>query len=144
MKHSKRSLCHRERLGHNCEIQSNSIGEIGGLHCHILQRLHFAGYPCPDLSRFPLCLRYSGITCPWHRLCVSNREPGAAGARKQLNGKGNNMLGWTLMFLVIAIIAGVLGFTSVAGAAAGIAQILFFVFLVLFIASILGQLMRSR
>ena len=38
------------------------------------------------------------------------------------------MLGWTFMFLLIAIVAGVLGFTSVAGAAAGIAQILFVIF----------------
>jgi uncharacterized membrane protein YtjA (UPF0391 family) len=54
------------------------------------------------------------------------------------------MLGWTLMFLIIALLAGVLGFTSIAGAAAGIAQILFVVFLVLFLASFVGQLLRSR
>ena len=46
------------------------------------------------------------------------------------------MLSWTLAFFVLAIIAGVLGFTTVAGAAMEIAQILFFVFLVLFIISL--------
>ena len=56
----------------------------------------------------------------------------------------NYMLGWTLMFLIIALVAGVLGFTSIAGAAAGIAQILFVIFLVLFLASFVGHLMRSR
>lgn len=43
------------------------------------------------------------------------------------------MLGWALTFLVIALIAGALGFGGVAGAATGIAKILFFVFLILFI-----------
>ncbi len=48
------------------------------------------------------------------------------------------MLYWSLMFLVIALIAGVLGFTSVYVAAAGVAKILFFVFLVLFILSLVS------
>ena len=39
------------------------------------------------------------------------------------------MLGWALAFLVIAIIAAVFGFGGIATASAGIAQILFFVFL---------------
>ena len=39
------------------------------------------------------------------------------------------MLYYALVFLVVAIIAGVLGFGGIAGASAGIAQILFFLFL---------------
>jgi len=54
------------------------------------------------------------------------------------------MLGWALTFLVVALIAGVLGFTSVAGAAMGIAKILFFVFLVLFVVSLILHLVRGR
>ena len=54
------------------------------------------------------------------------------------------MLGWALTFLVVALIAGVLGFTSVAGAAMGIAKILFFVFLVLFLVSLVMHLVRGR
>ncbi|HKP80343.1 MAG TPA: DUF1328 domain-containing protein [Phenylobacterium sp.] len=54
------------------------------------------------------------------------------------------MLGWALTFLVVALIAGVLGFTTVAGAAMGIAKILFFVFLVLFVVSLVMHLMRGR
>lgn len=54
------------------------------------------------------------------------------------------MLGWALTFLVVALIAGVLGFTSVAGAAMGIAKILFFVFLVLFVVSLVMHLVRGR
>ena len=54
------------------------------------------------------------------------------------------MLSWALVFLVVALIAGVLGFTSVAGAAMGIAKILFFVFLVLFVVSLVMHLVRGR
>ncbi len=43
------------------------------------------------------------------------------------------MLSWAVTFLVIALIAGVLGFGDIAGAAVGIAKILFVVFLVLFV-----------
>ena len=38
------------------------------------------------------------------------------------------MLHWSLVFLVIAIIAAILGFGGIAGTAVGIAKILFFVF----------------
>ena len=41
------------------------------------------------------------------------------------------MVGWALTFLVIAIIAGVFGFGGIAVASAGIAKIIFYVFLVL-------------
>lgn len=51
------------------------------------------------------------------------------------------MLGWALTFLVIALIAGVLGFGVVAGTAATIAKVLFFVFLVLFV---IGLVMGRR
>ena len=52
------------------------------------------------------------------------------------------MLGWTLTFLVIALVAAVFGFGGIAVAAAGIAKILFYIFLILFVASLLGGLIR--
>ena len=54
------------------------------------------------------------------------------------------MLSWALNFLVVALIAGLLGFTSIAGAAMGVAKILFFVFLVLFVVSLVMHLVRGR
>lgn len=45
------------------------------------------------------------------------------------------MLNWAATFFIIAIIAAVLGFTSIAGSAIEIAKILFVVFLVLAIVS---------
>ena len=53
------------------------------------------------------------------------------------------MLGWALTFLVVALIAAILGFGGIAGASAGIAQILFFVFIVLFAISLLVRTLRG-
>ena len=48
------------------------------------------------------------------------------------------MLSWALTFLIIALIAAVLGFGVVAGTAAMIAKVLFLVFLVLFVISLIA------
>jgi uncharacterized membrane protein YtjA (UPF0391 family) len=45
------------------------------------------------------------------------------------------MLNWAVTFFIIAIIAAVLGFTTIAGTAIDMAKILFFVFLVLAVVS---------
>jgi len=45
------------------------------------------------------------------------------------------MLGWALTFLVLAIVAGLLGFFALAGLAATIAKVLLFVFLILLLIS---------
>ncbi len=45
------------------------------------------------------------------------------------------MLNWTVTFLILSLVALVLGFTRIAASFAGIAKILFFVFLVLLIIS---------
>lgn len=47
------------------------------------------------------------------------------------------MLNYALWFLVLALIAAVLGFGSLAGMAATIAKVLFVVFLVLFLVGII-------
>src|SRR5690242_5844498 len=45
-------------------------------------------------------------------------------------GRGIIMLRWAVIFLVVALVAAVFGFTGIATAAAGIAKFLFFLFLV--------------
>jgi len=54
------------------------------------------------------------------------------------------MLGWALTFLVVAIIAAFFGFGGIAVASAGIAKMLFFVFVVLFAVALLAGLIRGR
>ena len=53
------------------------------------------------------------------------------------------MLRWALIFLVVGLIAGLFGFTGVAGAAISIARPLFYIFLVLFLISLVMHLIRG-
>ena len=54
------------------------------------------------------------------------------------------MLGWALTFLVVALIAAVLGFGGIAGFAVEIAKIIFFVSIILFAISAVVALIRGR
>ena len=50
------------------------------------------------------------------------------------------MLRWSLIFLVVALIAAIFGFTGIAEGAANIAQVLFTIFIALFVLALIGGL----
>jgi uncharacterized membrane protein YtjA (UPF0391 family) len=54
------------------------------------------------------------------------------------------MFGWAVTFLIIALIAAVLGFGAIAGTAIEIAKIIFFVALILFVISAVFGLVSGR
>jgi uncharacterized membrane protein YtjA (UPF0391 family) len=54
------------------------------------------------------------------------------------------MLHYTLVFLVLGLISALLGFTGIAGASIEIAKVLFFIFLVLFVVSLVMGRGRGR
>jgi uncharacterized membrane protein YtjA (UPF0391 family) len=54
------------------------------------------------------------------------------------------MFGWVVTFLIVALIAGILGFGGVAGASIEIAKIIFFIAVVLFLISAVFGLARGR
>lgn len=54
------------------------------------------------------------------------------------------MLRWAVTFFIIAIIAAIFGFGGIAATASGIAQILFYIFIVLFIISLVIGLLGGR
>lgn len=54
------------------------------------------------------------------------------------------MLRWALVFLVVGLIAGILGFTSLAGASIAIAKFLFFIFLAIFVVLLIMGLAATR
>ena len=58
--------------------------------------------------------------------------------------KSKTMLRWAVIFLVIALVAALFGFTGIAASAAGIAKILFYIFLVLFLLSIIAGAFNRR
>lgn len=53
------------------------------------------------------------------------------------------MLRWAITFFVIALVAAVLGFGDIAGATSGIATLLFYVFIVLFVIGLILHLVRK-
>jgi uncharacterized membrane protein YtjA (UPF0391 family) len=54
------------------------------------------------------------------------------------------MLRWAVIFLIISLVAALFGFTGISVAAAGIAKILFFVFLVIFLVFLLLGIAAGR
>jgi len=58
--------------------------------------------------------------------------------------EGRVMLGWVVTFLIIALIAGILGFGGIAGASIEIAKAIFFIAVILFLVSAVVGLARGR
>ena len=54
------------------------------------------------------------------------------------------MLSWVVTFLIVALVAGILGFGGIAGASVEIAKIIFFIAVVLFVISAVVGLARGR
>lgn len=54
------------------------------------------------------------------------------------------LLDWALIFLVLAIIAGVFGFGGIATESAYIAKILFFIFIIVFLISFVLRLLNRK
>ncbi len=52
------------------------------------------------------------------------------------------MLYWAAVFLVIALVAALFGFTGIAAGAAEISRVLFYIFLVVFLVSLIFGLVR--
>jgi uncharacterized membrane protein YtjA (UPF0391 family) len=74
--------------------------------------------------------------------CARKGLEGSTQQADRLHEKGDVMLNWALTFLVVALIAAVFGFTGIAATAAGVAKILFYLFLVLFLVSLIAGLVR--
>jgi uncharacterized membrane protein YtjA (UPF0391 family) len=75
-------------------------------------------------------------------LSFGNRNGAMAFSRRRRFG-GHAMLYWTLVFLVVALVAGLFGFGGIASASAGIAKVLFAIFLVLFLVSLIFGVVRG-
>jgi uncharacterized membrane protein YtjA (UPF0391 family) len=54
------------------------------------------------------------------------------------------MLRWAVIFLVVALVAALFGFGGIAATAVDIAQLLFFVFIVLFALALVAHLISGR
>ena len=54
------------------------------------------------------------------------------------------MLNWTISFLIIAIVAALLGFTGIAGTAVEMAKIIFVVFLLLWFVALIVNALKGK
>ena len=54
------------------------------------------------------------------------------------------MLAWAVSYLALALIAAVLGFTGIAGSAVGVAKLVFYGFLLVFLIAVVWEFTRGR
>jgi uncharacterized membrane protein YtjA (UPF0391 family) len=80
----------------------------------------------------------------WYPSCTDMaRRPASRPHIEAARVRGETtMLYYALVFLLIAIVAAVFGFGGVAVVSAGIAKILFFIFIVLFLVSLITHMSR--
>jgi uncharacterized membrane protein YtjA (UPF0391 family) len=74
----------------------------------------------------------------------SVRDMAVAVVARATDNRGGVMLSWVVTFLVVALIAGILGFGGVAGVSIEIAKAIFFIAIVLFLVSAVVGLVRGR
>jgi uncharacterized membrane protein YtjA (UPF0391 family) len=95
----------------------------------------------------PVCHESTGLFCfcrVWHVNCLifglalNHRRSRCL----QQSDRGGNRLLWFIAVLIAAFLAVVLGFTHVAIASIGIAKVLFFLFVLLFLVAVLGHVFR--
>jgi uncharacterized membrane protein YtjA (UPF0391 family) len=67
-----------------------------------------------------------------------------AAIKAETENRGGVMLSWVVTFLVVALIAGILGFGGVAGVSIEIAKTIFFIAVILFLVSAVVGLARGR
>lgn len=84
-----------------------------------------------------------------HKVCA--RVPHCAGTsqravalRPYLTWETYTVLGWALIFFLLAVIAGYFGFFGLAGMAASMAKVLFLIFLVLLVVSFIVRAFRGK
>jgi uncharacterized membrane protein YtjA (UPF0391 family) len=87
-----------------------------------------------SLSIWALCQLLIMI---WHFSITHNESPKSFYENIDVDIIEGSMLRWTILFLMISIIAAIFGFGGIAPGTEGIAKIMFFIFLILFILSLI-------
>jgi uncharacterized membrane protein YtjA (UPF0391 family) len=93
----------------------------------------------PDLQIFRVS-RPGTISCGPDYFCRLRRGRWS----RRLKQRGRVMLSWVVTFLVVALIAGILGFGGIAGVSIEIAKAIFFIAIILFLVSAVVGLARGR
>ncbi len=141
--------CFRDRVIHrNVEGWQAEIDALGATSPGT--REGFQHRPCPS---FPVKGNSDFDACNFAVNCLTNSayanprfQTGKAGdtLARHISDKGAAMLWWASFILVIAVVAAIFGFGNIVAGATTIAIILFVIFLVIFIASLLFGWTRRR
>jgi uncharacterized membrane protein YtjA (UPF0391 family) len=95
--------------------------------------------------RVRACSTTQRVSAEFHATCGTWLRDGTfASIGKSQMIRRRAMLGWALIFFILAVVAGWLGFFGLAGVAAGIAKVLFLIFLVLLVLSFLVRALRGE
>jgi uncharacterized membrane protein YtjA (UPF0391 family) len=97
-----------------------------------------------QISRFPPMERAGTFVSRPDYFLNRRTAPSVARIERETQTKGAAMLSWVVTFLVIALIAGILGFGGIAGASIEIAKAIFFIAVILFLVSAVVGLTRGR
>jgi uncharacterized membrane protein YtjA (UPF0391 family) len=62
---------------------------------------------------------------------------------RALTGRGGSMFRWAVIFLVVTFVAGIFAFAGLVLAAAALAKLIFYLFLVLFLLALIAGLLRK-
>jgi uncharacterized membrane protein YtjA (UPF0391 family) len=94
----------------------------------------------------PIASRAGGSQQGTNRNALAFSVPHIAAYGPQSGNKreADTMLGWAVTFLIVALIAALLGFGGIAGVAVEAAKIVFFVAIILFAISAIVGLVRGR
>jgi uncharacterized membrane protein YtjA (UPF0391 family) len=65
-------------------------------------------------------------------------------ARAECHAKEAAVLGWVVTFLIVALIAALLGFGGIAGASIEIAKVIFFIAIIVFVVSLIFGAIGGR
>lgn len=95
--------------------------------------------PVPALTLLIMIITTAGTRMPDPR-CPALTER----RNRRPQQKENTMLGWALTFLLVALVAAALGFGGIAGTSAGIAKILFWIFIILFVVSLIARVLKGK
>jgi uncharacterized membrane protein YtjA (UPF0391 family) len=77
-------------------------------------------------------------------LFLQSKRGDLASREQEVHNRGRVMLSWVVTFLIVALIAGILGFGGIAGVSIEIAKTIFFIAVVLFLVSAVVGLARGR
>jgi uncharacterized membrane protein YtjA (UPF0391 family) len=115
---------------------SRSIGGCDPARILFPARAQISWFPDPEWAgTFVSRLDYFLKSCAARSVAAINAE---------MENRGRVMLSWVVTFLVIALIAGILGFGGIAGASIEIAKAIFFIAIILFLISVVVGLARGR